>query len=187
MKWLLTSVMLLSFSAFAENFTRDVIIDIDGVRHQCTPIGNNPLSCIQTAYSGPFSRDEATRLCAGAYDDSPALCGMEAYRGIFSKEEAIQLCLKATSTGPGMCAQLAYNGPFSKTQAIDLCRNNGSERRAVCALDAYRGVYSKEEAIAMCKEVRFNEKGLVKDFNKDELTQLIQEANIKAFEKKEYK
>lgn len=188
MKFLITSLMLLSLNAFAETITRDVIIDIDGVRHQCTPMNTgSPQKCMDTAYAGPFSREEAKRLCEGAYDASPALCGIEAYAGIYSKSEAIQLCIGATSTGPAQCGQLAYNGPFSKSEALGLCSNNGSERRAVCAIEAYQGSYSKQEALEMCKRVRLNDKGFEKQISKNELDKLIQAANKKAFENKEYK
>ena len=174
-------------NAFAAD---SVIIDIGGVRHQCTPIGNgNAVQCYNTAYAGPFSIDESMALCAGAFNEAPAKCGIEAYRGRYSKSESILLCTGATSnTGPIDCANLAYNGPFSKDESLDLCSHNGSERTAVCAIDAYRGPFSKADAIKMCKNPRFAEDKMnEKNYSKEELGALIEEANLKAFEKKEYK
>lgn len=187
MKSLVTLLVLFSANLFAAD---PVIIDIGGVRHSCTPIGNgNAVQCYQKAYNGPFSKDEAMSLCAGAFNEAPALCGIEAYRGRFSKSESILLCTGATSnTGPNDCANLAYNGPFSKAESLDLCSHNGSERTAVCAIEAYHGPFSKEEAIKMCKNPRLAEdKMSLKQYSKDELNQLIEEANLKAFERKEYK
>ncbi|MBY0414254.1 MAG: hypothetical protein K2Q18_08815 [Bdellovibrionales bacterium] len=187
MKWLLITLVLLSL----KTYSRDVIIDIDGIRHLCTPIGNGNgdgyQKCIDTAYRGPFSRDESTRLCNGAFDTSPAECATEAYRGVFSKEESIQLCVSSTSsTGPSDCGKVAYAGPFSKSETLELCQNNGTERRAVCAIDSYRGPYTKQESIDRCKGLRFaNEKSLPTD--KETILNMIKEANLKAFESKEYK
>ena len=176
-------------SAFA---TEAVIIDIGGVRHQCTPVGNgNAVQCYQTAYNGPYSKDEAMLICAGAWSEAPAKCGIEAYSGRFSKAESITLCQGSTTeTGPIDCANLAYNGPFSKTESLNLCSNNGSERTAVCAMEAYQGPFSKEEAIKMCKLPRQALDKLwmsEKKYSKKELDILIEEVNLKAFERKEYK
>lgn len=187
MKKLLSLLALFSVTAFA---AEPIIIDIGGVRHSCTPIGNgNAVQCYQKAYSGPFSKDEAMALCSGAFNEAPALCGIEAYRGRFSKSESILLCTGATTnTGPIDCANLAYNGPFSKAESLDLCSHNGTERTAVCAIDAYHGPFSKEDAIKMCKNPRLAEdKMSVKQYSKEELNALIEEANLKAFERKEYK
>ncbi|MBC7714597.1 MAG: hypothetical protein H7177_14725 [Rhizobacter sp.] len=184
---------LLAFFLFATSqaYTAEpIIIEIGGVRHQCTPIGNgNPAQCYNTAYSGPFSRDEALTLCQGAFNDSPAKCGIEAYRGRFSKSESILLCTGATTdTGPVDCANLAYSGPFSKDESLDLCSHNATERTATCAIDAYHGPYSKADAIKLCKNPRLAEEKMNdKRFTKDELNTLIEEANLKAFEKHEYK
>lgn len=66
---------------------------------------------------------------------------------------------------------------------------NGSKRNAVCAMEAYSGPFSKEEAISMCKNPRFADEKSVseKQYSKVELMKLIEETNIKAFERKEYK
>lgn len=189
LKLILAFFMFFSVNAFT---AEAVIIDIGGVRHQCTPIGNgNAVQCYQTAYNGPYSKDEAMLICAGAWSEAPAKCGIEAYRGRFSKAESISLCQGATTdTGPIDCANLAYNGPFSKTESLSLCSNNGSERTATCALEAYQGPFSKEEAIKMCKNSRERlDKSLMseKQYSKEELSVLIEEVNLKAFERKEYK
>lgn len=111
MKLLASFFMLVSFSAFADG----IIIDIGGVKHECTPIGNgNPTQCFNVAYAGIYSKDEALRLCAGAYSDAPAKCGAKAYAGRYSKAESIELCIGATTDAdPVECADLAYSGPFS--------------------------------------------------------------------------
>ncbi len=141
---------LIEATAFADSF----YLDKGGVRYFCDAINDNPgggLDCVEQAYAGPFSRDEATRLCAGASDIYPASCGIAAYKGPFSKDEAIQLCSRAHSMGPSDCAVKAYAGPFSKSESIDLCRDNGNLNNADCAIKAYAGPYSKEEAIRLCK------------------------------------
>lgn len=194
MKFLLSALMIFSFNAFAAN---SIIIDIGGVRHECLPMEmGNPAECYNTAYRGPFSKDESMQLCSGSYSDAPANCGISAYRGRFSKTESIQLCMGATSdNGPVDCANLAYNGPFSSTESIRLCSGNGSERTAVCALEAYRGPYSKEESIKMCKRSQFSDDSALRSskhvisekMSKEALNSLIEEANLKAFERKEYK
>lgn len=188
MKLLVSLFMFVSFSTFANS----IIIDIGGVRHECTPMGNsNPTQCFNVAYAGVYSKDEALRLCAGAYSDAPARCGAKAYAGRYSKAESIELCIGSTTdAGPVECADLAYSGPFSLAQSIELCRMNGSKRNATCAMEAYSGPFSKEEAISMCKNPRFtDEKSLrsEKEYSKLELMKLIEETNIKAFERKEYK
>lgn len=188
MKSLILLFSFLSFNVFAES----IIIDIGGVRHECTPVGNgNPAQCFNVAYAGIFSKDEALRLCAGAYSDAPAKCGAKAYAGRYSKAESIELCIGSTTdAGPVECADLAYNGPFSSAESIELCKGNGSKRNATCALDAYAGPFSKEEAVRMCKNPRFtDDKSLrsEKVFSKEEINALIEATNLKAFERKEYK
>lgn len=186
MKILFTLLALVSFNVFA---AAPVIIDIDGVRHQCTPMNpGNPTQCFNTAYSGPFSRDEAMKLCAGAYSDAPAQCAILAYRGRYSKDESIKLCIgSTTNTGPIDCANVAYAGPFSKEESLKLCSHNGSERTGVCAIEAYRGPYSKEEAIDMCRNPYFEGDKNRKLHTKEELNLIIDEANSKAIQRKEYK
>lgn len=193
----IATLLLLSFKASAS----PVIVILDGVRHQCTPIGSgsgNIAQCIETAYRGVFSRAESERICEGAYDESPALCAIEAYKGILSREESIDLCIGAFSDGPATCVKAAYAGPFSREESIRLCRRTGTERIAVCALEAYRGPYSKEQAIEMCKGRSFNDgsltprlslktKSLKTDISKDDFEKLIKEVNTKAVERNEYK
>jgi hypothetical protein len=194
MKSFLLFFVLFSTHLFAGD---SIIIDIGGVRHQCTPINTgNPTECFNAAYGGPFSRDEAMTLCRGAYSDAPAQCGILAYRGRFSKEQSINLCIgSTTNTGPIDCANVAYSGPFSVEESLKLCSHNGTERMAVCALEAYRGPYSKEEAIEMCRNPYFSEeeklnsvnKIKVKNISKQELNAIIDDANSKAIQRKEYK
>jgi hypothetical protein len=191
MKSVLFSFLLLGsflFSTHAD--ARSVIIDIGGVRHQCTPMNNgNPFECIETAYRGPFSRSESETLCAGAFSSSPALCAIEAYRGRFSKSDSINLCIGATTdNGPIDCANAAYNGPFSLSESLEICSNNGSERNAVCAIKAYSGSYSKAEAIKICKSTNFlDEKEMAFNVSKSEFDRLIKAANEKAVRNGEYK
>lgn len=188
MKFVALFFMLVSYSAFADS----VIIEIGGVKHECSPIENgNPSQCFNVAYAGIYTKGEALRLCAGAYSDSPAKCGAKAYAGRYSKTESIELCIGTTTDiGPVECADLAYSGPFSSAQSIELCRMNGSKRNAICAVEAYSGPFSKDEAISMCKNPRFiDEKSArsEKQYSKVELMKLIEETNLKAFERKEYK
>lgn len=188
MKLLASLFMLVSFSAFADS----IIIEIGGVRHQCTPMGNsNPAQCFNVAYAGIYSREEALRLCAGSFTDAPAKCATRAYAGRYSRTESIDLCIGSTTdAGPVECADLAYSGPFSNSESIELCRLNGSKANVTCALEAYSGPFSKEESINMCKSARFTDEKAMrseKQYSKVELMKLIEEANLKAFEKKEYK
>ncbi len=183
MKLLFLFVFFTTISSFASD---SVIIEIGGIRHQCTPIENrNPSQCLLTAYNGPYSKDEAQELCENAHSDAPAFCGIEAYRGRFSKSESIALCKGAsTKTGPVDCANLAYNGPFSTSESLTLCSHNGTKETAECALSAYNGPYSKEEAIAICKKSHFNKSKLL---SQQELNNLIEKTNLKAFGRNEYK
>lgn len=152
MKLILTIGLLLAASlAQADSFT----VIRDGKNYLCEeqdpvidPGGN--LRCVDKAYSGPFSKDESIRLCAGAHDESPALCAVKAYNGPFSKEESIGLCIGARNMGPAECAVKAYNGPFSKVESLNLCER-GTLANAECAIKAYAGPYSKEESIRLCK------------------------------------
>lgn len=180
------------FMLFSLNSFADVVVEIGGVRHQCTPMSadGNPVSCADRAYRGPFSREESMALCVGAFNEAPADCAIEAYKGVFSKTESLALCKGATTTGPYLCANLAYRGPFSKEETLRLCSNNASEATATCAIKAYRGPYSKEEAIKMCKRPgSFTDKSLISErtYSKEEINQMVKEANIKAVELKEYK
>ncbi len=170
--------MLISLNAFAN----PIIIEIGGVKHVCNPIdAGSAGQCILTAENGPFSREEATRLCLGAYNDAPARCAIEAYGGIFSREQSIAVCTGATSTSPIQCVNTAYNGPFTIDESVRLCTNDGTQSTAVCALEAYSGKYSKEEAIDLCRNRRSY------NISKEELAKLTKKANLKAFGKSDYK
>lgn len=152
MKLLLTIGVLLGGAfAQADSFT----IIRDGKNYLCEeqnpvidPGGN--LRCVDKAYSGPFSKDEALRLCAGAHDESPALCAIKAYSGPFNRDESLQLCIGARSVGPAECAVKAYSGPFNRAESLDLCQR-GTLANVECAIKAYAGPYSREEAIRLCK------------------------------------
>lgn len=150
MKLILTmGVFLAAAFAQADSFT----IIRDGKNYLCQEQNNDPggrLRCVEKAYSGVFTRDEAARLCAGAYDESPALCGLKAYSGSLSKDQAIQLCIRAQGTGPADCFNKAYSGVFSRDESIRLCQG-GTVANAECALKAYSGVYNREEAIRLCQ------------------------------------
>ena len=150
MKLILTFGLFLAASfAQADSFT----IIRDGKNYLCEEQNIDPggaLKCIDKAYSGPFSRDEANRICAGARDEGPALCAIKAYSGVFSREEAIELCVGARGLGPIECASKAYSGPFSRAESLSLCRG-GTIANAECAIKAYSGAYSREEALRLCK------------------------------------
>lgn len=150
MKIILSSLVM--FAAFASNADSFTTIK-DGKEYLCQETLIDPggaLACVNKAYSGPFSKDESQRICAGAHDESPAVCGIAAYSGPFSKEESIQLCTHAKSNGPIDCASKAYSGPFSKAESLTLCAG-GTVANADCAIKAYAGPYSKEEALRICK------------------------------------
>lgn len=186
----LTFLFLFSSSLLADR----VEININGIRHSCTPIGSGgteTVECIEMAYRGPFSKEEAMSLCQGSFSTMPARCALRAYRGMFSKEEALNLCRRAISEGPLDCIELAYRGPFTREESIRLCSHRrSSSRTAECALNAYRGPYSKEEAISLCQERRQEENNVtLKMLNKSkmEVEELIKESNLKAFRLNEYK
>lgn len=150
MKLILSIGLLLAASfAQADSFT----IIRDGKNYLCEEQSidpGGPIKCIDKAYSGPFSREEAHRICAGARDEGPALCAIKAYSGSFSREEAINLCIGARGLGPIECANRAYSGPFSRDESLGLCRG-GTLANAECAIKAYSGAYSREEALRLCK------------------------------------
>lgn len=175
---------------------RDIIVDIDGIRHSCSPTDSqtpgtgNPIACVEAAYRGPFSREESMRLCEGARTVAPAECALRAYRGPYSKEESLQLCQSAMSEGPVECADLAYTGPFSRSETLLLCSHpRASRANAQCALEAYRGPYSKEESIKLCRvqSGRLLKKAGLMNINKDDQEALVKEANVKALSLGEYK
>lgn len=145
------SVTLASVFASADSFE----LIKDGKNYLCEE--TNPvidpggrLKCVEKAYNGPFSKDEAARICERARDERPALCAIKAYNGPFTKDEAIQLCVRAKSNGPVDCAIKAYSGPFSKLESMSLCAG-GTVANADCAIKAYNGPYTKEEALRLCK------------------------------------
>ncbi len=185
MKFFISFLFMFSLNVFSQ----PIIIEVNGIKHSCTPLNNNGgnrIDCINLAYSGPFSREEAHQLCQGAYDDMPARCALRAYRGSFTKEEAIRMCIRAKSEGPIDCFELAYSGPFTKEESLRLCSNSrASSRTAQCALDAYRGAYSKDEAIELCKGQKLLNREMLMD--KMMSQDLVKEANLKAFRMNEYK
>jgi hypothetical protein len=185
MKFLISILFMFSLNVFSQ----PIIIEVNGIKHSCTPFNNNGgnrIDCINLAYSGPFSREEAQQLCQGAYNDMPARCALRAYRGSFTKEEAIKMCVRAISEGPMDCFELAYSGPFSKDESLRLCSSyRANSRTAQCALDAYRGVYSKDEAIELCKRQERMKPEILMD--KVMTQDLVKEANLKAFRMNEYK
>lgn len=192
-KLLILMLALFSLNAGASTIT----LDINGVEHSCTPTtdsSGNAASCAQLAYSGPFSRDECTELCAGARNNGPAECALLAYKGIYTKSESLSLCQRARSAGPAECAKLAYSGPFSRAETLTLCSNpRATTSIAECALEAYAGVYSREESIELCKlgGRHKGDKTLAAFFSmpksKTDLENLIKKANIKAVLNNDYK
>lgn len=83
---------------------------------------NGALECIDDAYRGPFSREEAVRICQGANSKAPAECATEAYRGPFSKEESLRLCARVGTREMAECAIRAYQGPYTREESIRICR-----------------------------------------------------------------
>jgi hypothetical protein len=187
------TILIFCFSLVG--FSQTVETTINGVRYSCHPMGGNsgggydPIACGDVAYRGPFSRDEATRLCAGARSDAPAQCAIKAYAGPFSKEESISLCIRAYSVGPSECAVKAYAGPFSKEESLYLC---GSPRASVatadCAIRAYSGPYSREESIRICKDsYGIHAKLNISGVSKADFETLLIQANEKAVLEGTYK
>jgi hypothetical protein len=187
------AILLLSLSL--SGFSQTVETTINGVRYSCFPVnpnpggGYDPVACGDVAYRGPFSREEATRLCAGARSDAPANCAIKAYAGPFSKEESINLCIRAYSVGPSECAVKAYAGPFSKEESLHLC---GSPRASVatadCAIRAFSGPYSREESIRICKEsYGIHAKLNISGVSKADFETLLIQANEKAVLEGSYK
>ncbi len=177
------------------------IIEIDGERYQCELIGEDKpdgvLSCVEKAYSGPFNREESQQICQGARNDLPAQCALRLYSGPFNKDETIRICRGARSLGPAECAETAYRGPFNKEETVELCSHpRVTKGNAECALRAYSGPYSKSESIQMCKvstaELQFSSLKLPSantqsSLTKEDLNELVIQANKKAFERQEYK
>ncbi|MCO5143269.1 MAG: hypothetical protein M9962_09295 [Oligoflexia bacterium] len=198
--------VILGISLLLVNVSQAKTIEIDGEQYSCEKIeekGNgNAGSCVNKAYSGPFSKSESIQLCDGARNNGPADCALLAYSGPFSKSESIKLCQGVRSKGPGECAILAYQGPFSKTESLELCNHpRATKQTAQCALEAYAGPYSKSESIKICKEDKRG-RGLVEESSfkqlelselatfestKKDMDSLLKEVNEKAFKNNEYK
>jgi hypothetical protein len=183
-------IVLLIISSMA--LAQTLEIEIGGVRHSCTPIGTGPgrLTCIETAYNGPFNRDEAYTLCEGSFTDAPARCAIRAYRGPLTRDESINLCRRSYSEGPAECVEVAYRGPFTRDEALSLCSHpRATAQNAHCALRAYQGPYSRDESIRLCRvQGQFGASSLSKgQIGRDEVEELIKQANLKAFQLNEYK
>ncbi len=175
---------LFSFTAFAQV----IDIDINGRPYSCTPRsgGGNPMECIEIAYAGPFTRNEATRLCAGARNDGPARCALKAYAGPFTRDESLNLCTGAFSVGPADCVIKAYAGPFTRDESFRLCNSPyATVSTADCALRAYSGPYTREEALRMCQGSKSLETAEL--LNKEESDRLLIEVNEKAMREGTYK
>lgn len=191
MKFVITTLILISsFIASAQTLE----IEIGGVRHSCTPIGSGPgpgrLDCIEAAYNGPFTRDEAHRICEGAFSDAPARCALRAYRGPLTRDESIRLCSRAFSEGPIECVEVSYRGPFTRDEALSLCSHpRATAQNAHCALRDYQGPYSREESIRLCKvQGPYGLKNVHQTkLDKSEVEELVPKANLKAFQLTEYK
>ncbi len=137
-------------SVFADSFS----LTKDGKDYLCEQVGpldpNGAVACMNKAYNGPFSRDQATQICRGAQTTAPAECGIKAYNGPFNLDQAVMLCMGAKSLGPVDCGIKAYNGPFNLDQATRLCRG-GTVANAECGIKAYNGPFNLEQAIAACQ------------------------------------
>lgn len=141
------------FSAFASADSFELIKD--GKNYLCeetSPVidPGGRLKCVDKAYSGPFSKEEAGRICEGARDEKPAICAIKAYNGPFAKEEAIQLCVRAKGDGPVDCAIKAYNGPYSKEEALRLCK--GEAKLALKSLNLIEQSSELQEKLRTLKK-----------------------------------
>lgn len=192
MKFFLLPLLFLCTNAFSQA----IEIEIQGVRHSCTPIydggyGQGARRCAEVAYKGPFTKEEALKLCQGAMNEMPAHCAIRAYSGSFTKEEALNMCIGATSMGRIDCVEAAYDGPFTKEESMRLCSHPRADiQTAQCALEAYRGSYTKEEAIRLCQIPNRRWKKVYRHRpkpSKSEMGELIKEVNLKAFRLNEYK
>lgn len=145
-------IMFVSSNVMADSFS----IIKDGKNYLCTqtddPNNGGEIECGKKAFSGPFSKDEAVRLCVGAFNTDPADCGLKAYSGPYGREESIALCKRTLKgTGPADCAIKLYSGPFNKMEGVNLCARTGTIEVADCALSAVSGPYSNDEAIRLCR------------------------------------
>ena len=184
----LTLLVLLAFSSLPLS-AQTVETIINGQRYICSPHSNDPgstMRCVDLAFRGPFSRDEAQRICRGSRSEAPAQCALQAFQGPFTREEAISLCAGAYTIGPVECALTAFRGPFSRDESLQLCSHPSSSlATAQCALDAFRGPYSREEAISLCR----SQKALspVPALSTAQLEALTIEVNRKAVLENDYK
>ncbi|WP_345197576.1 hypothetical protein [Kistimonas scapharcae] len=166
-------------------------VEVDGMRYFCEERGGDSssvASCLDLAYSGPFTRSESEKLCLGANTHWPAECGVRAYGGIFTRSESLQLCIRARSLGPVECAELAYAGPYTRKETLELCAHpQATKKNAQCALELYNGIYSRKDSILYCKVgygvAVFDDRHLA---NKSTLSRLTKAANWKAFYRNEY-
>ena len=113
--------------------------------------GSGQVRCIEVAYAGPFSRDQAVRLCEGGGTEATAQCGIKAYSGPFSSEQAITLCQGQNSLVPAECGVRAYSGPFSTDQAMQLCSGYVHPETADCGIRAYSGPFSADQSLRLCR------------------------------------
>ncbi len=166
MKYLLSLILtFLSITTFAAPGDPFDLIQ-DGYRYHCVAENSHDpgktLDCVDKAYAGPFTRDEATELCSGAF-----------------------------SVGPAECAIKAYMGPFTRSESLLLCKRTGTLANAECAIRAYAGPYTREQAISMCRSNAANliNKALKQLLNegKTDFERTLKEANHKAFLKNEMK
>ena len=151
-------IVLIGANVKADSFS----IIKDGKNYLCTqtdiPNNGGEIDCGNKAYAGPFSKNEAVRLCTGAQNTDPADCAIKAYSGAYGREESISLCRRTVKgTGPAECGFMLYSGPFNTTEGVNLCSRTGTIEVANCALSAVNGPYSNEEAIRLCR----NNPGLV--------------------------
>lgn len=113
--------------------------------------GSGQVRCVEVAYAGPFSQDQAIRLCEGGGTEATAQCGIKAYGGPFSAEQALGLCQGQNSLVPADCGIRAYSGPFSAVQALQLCAGRANSETADCGIRAYSGPFSADQSLRLCQ------------------------------------
>lgn len=109
-----------------------------------------PAECGIKAYAGPFNTVQAVELCQFAKNLSPAECGIKAYAGPFNTSQAVLLCKRAETPAPAECAVKAYSGPFNSTDSAELCAGAVSLAPAECALKAYSGPFNSSQSKRLC-------------------------------------
>ena len=100
--------------------SRPVLLEIQGIRHSCLPIGSGD----PTVSTSNCAKQESITLCASALSTQTAECALQAYRAPFSKSEAVTLCSGTATTRTAECAIQAVRGPYSKKEAIRLCQGS---------------------------------------------------------------